>query len=90
MREEAMDVAAVERAEAELDVFVTRRHDKRVADEGERAAEEAWAASCRRHEEQQRERNRAAWAQHYDKMRGLHWGLGDEYDRRLKALEESA
>ncbi len=52
--------------------------------------EELWAESVRRHNERRREENRAAWCEHYALMRTLHWGLGDEYDAKLKRLEESA
>jgi hypothetical protein len=42
-RSDVDTVAKGEKVEAELDTFIARRHDKRVKEEGERAAEEAWA-----------------------------------------------
>ncbi len=57
-----MDIAHGERVEAELNVLITRRHEKRRETEGERQAEEAWLESERRHAERRREENRAAWA----------------------------
>jgi hypothetical protein len=41
--------------EKELDILITRRHNARVRDVGERAAEEMWAESERRHAESRRE-----------------------------------
>ena len=47
--------------EAELDRLITKRHGKRVADEGERPALEAWQESERRYDEQRRLQARAEW-----------------------------
>jgi hypothetical protein len=58
-------VARGEAVEKELDLMIRRRDDKRVESEGERAAEELWAESERRHAEQRREKNRAAWAAYH-------------------------
>jgi hypothetical protein len=57
----ARDVERAERVEADLDRLITRRHDQRVKDEGERQAEEAWAESERRYFAKRREGNRIAW-----------------------------
>ncbi len=43
------DIATSKKVEAEIDAMISRRHDKRVLDEGERDEEAAWAASVRRH-----------------------------------------
>ncbi len=50
-----MDIAKAETTEKVLDLFITRRHDQRVKDEGERQAEEAWAESERRYFAERRE-----------------------------------
>ncbi len=42
------EVASGERADAQIDTFISRRHERRVKDEGERAEEEMWMASSRR------------------------------------------
>jgi len=76
-----------ERVEAELDRIVKKRHYQRVRDEGERAREELWAKSVRRYNARQEQDLRSLWCEHYRKMRGVHWGLGDEYDQKLRALE---
>jgi hypothetical protein len=82
-----LDVEQGERVEGELDRLIEKRHDHRVAEEGERAAEDLWQESVRRYHARQEQDHRAAWCEHYRKMRGVHWGLGDDYDRKLRALE---
>jgi hypothetical protein len=54
-----------ETADKELDQFISRRHERRVLEEGERAEEEAWRESARRAEAARREENRAAWCAHH-------------------------
>ena len=48
------DFAGTEKVETELDSFISRRHERRVATEGERDEEVLWAESARRHRERQR------------------------------------
>jgi hypothetical protein len=55
-----MGVAGGEMAEKQLDILITRRHDRRVADEGERQALEMWQESERKYAERRREANREA------------------------------
>jgi hypothetical protein len=43
--------------------------------------------SVRRYNARQEQDLRALWCEHYRKMRGIHYGLGDEYDQKLRALE---
>jgi hypothetical protein len=71
--------ARAESVEAELDRFIRTRHDRRVADEGERPAEEAWMESERRYEERRRRENRAAWA-------AFHEGQAERHRRTLEDL----
>jgi hypothetical protein len=70
--------------------LVERRHEARVKDEGERQREELWARSVRAYHERQEQDLRLAWCEHYRRMRGVHWGLADEYDRKLKKLGNGA
>ncbi len=56
------DIARGEAVEHELVAFVSRQHDRRVVDEGERPAEASWMESERRHDVGRREAMRAAWA----------------------------
>ena len=73
------DIARGEAVEKELDIFVSRRHESRVVDEGERPAEAAWAESERAHDAGRRESLRAAW-------REYHRDQADRLRRNLAAL----
>ena len=74
-----MDIARSEAVEAELDRLVERRHDLRVADEGDRPDEEAWAKAERRHDARRRAELRAAWY-------GWHIDQAERHRRNLAAL----
>jgi len=60
-----VDVAKTSAVEGELANFISRRHEKRVKEEGERTAEEMWAESERRYAARRREENRAAWCRYH-------------------------
>jgi hypothetical protein len=57
--------------------------------EGERRMEELWAESVRRYNASKERDLRAEWRAHYRRMRGVHQGLADEYDRKLVKLEDT-
>jgi hypothetical protein len=59
----------------------SRRHDRHVADEGERPAEEAWAESERREEVRRREENRAAWSEYHPERAERHRAVERHQDR---------
>ena len=61
MREIGREIAAGERAEAELDSFISRRHEQRRKSESECELEAAWAAAEKREAARRRKENRAAW-----------------------------
>ena len=63
----------------------SRRVDVEAKAEQEREA--LWAKSVRRYNARQQQNLRYLWCEHYRKMRGVHHGLGDEYDQKLRALE---
>jgi hypothetical protein len=67
-----LDIAQGELAERLIDAFIERRHDRRVAEEGERPEEAAWAESERRHAERRHEANRAAWAAFHEDQAARH------------------
>ena len=71
----------------DLDRLIEKRHEERVQTEGERAREELWQASVRAHNVRQEQDLNAAWCEHWRKMRAVHYGLGDEYDQKLRELE---
>ncbi len=67
-----MDVAKTSAVEGELDNFVSRRHEKRVEEEGKRAVEEMWAESERRHAARRREEYRVAWCKYHHDQAARH------------------
>jgi len=67
-----VDIAKISAVEAELDNFISRRHKKRVEEEGERPAEEMWAESERRYAARRREENRAAWRRYHEDQAARH------------------
>ena len=67
-----MDVAKTSAVEGELANFISRRHEKRVKEEGERTAEEMWAESERRYAARRREENRAAWCRYHQDQAARH------------------
>jgi hypothetical protein len=81
-----VDKAKTSAVGAELDNFISRRHEKRVEQEGERLAEEMWAESERRYAARQREVNRAAWCDYFSRLAGSLRARAEEYDHRVQAL----
>jgi len=67
-----VDAAKTSALEGELDKFISRCHEKRVEEEGERLAEEMWAESERRHAARQREENRATWCKYHQDQAARH------------------
>ena len=52
--------------EGELEAFIERRHTERVRQDGrDRALEEAWAESSRKHAQAQRQQARLEWHLHH-------------------------
>ena len=81
-----MDVGRGEHLEGELDVFITRRHEKRVASEGERAAEEAWAESVARFHERSDAEMRSRWIDFHQNMHRIHSALAAEHEEKAEKL----
>jgi hypothetical protein len=61
----SMDVTHSESVEKELDAFVERRHERRVAEEGRRPSQAKWRESERRREDGRRQLARLEWHQHH-------------------------
>jgi hypothetical protein len=57
-----------ESVEQELTAFIEKRDKQRRQTEGERATEEAWMASERRHDALRREENRLAWHEFHERQ----------------------
>ena len=85
------DIARGELVEKELDVFISRQHDRRVTDEGERPAEAAWMESERRHDVGRREAMRAAWAEYHrgqaERHRTVLESLIDRHEAEVERLQ---
>lgn len=64
-----VDIARGEATEKELDSLIRRRHDHRVAEEGERPLLEAWAESERRREDQRRREWARDWRDYHIQRR---------------------
>jgi hypothetical protein len=82
-----VDIAKGEATEKELDTLIRRRHDQRVQTEGERLEAELWTESVKKHNARQQADLRLQWREHFRRMRAVHYGLGDEYDAKLRKLE---
>ena len=55
-----------------LETFITCRHEKRVESEGERQAEELYAASVRRYNARREHARRAEWAAYHRQQAERH------------------
>ena len=62
---DSVHVAKVNAIEGELDSFVARRDKERRRDEGERAPEEIWQESVRRHHAQRQEALAWQWLRYH-------------------------
>jgi hypothetical protein len=67
-----VDTAKLARGETaelhQIDALITKRHDQRVRDEGERRTEEAWAESCRAYEAKRRAELTFEWCEFYERQ----------------------
>jgi hypothetical protein len=75
------EIGRGEAVEAEIDAFISKRHDRRVAEEGERQPEEAWKQSVRAYEEKRRQMARLEW-------HAFHCGQAERHRATLQALVE--
>jgi hypothetical protein len=75
------DIGRGEAVEPEMDAFISKRHDRRVAEEGERQAEEPWRASVRACEEKRQRMARLEW-------HAFHCGQAERHRATLQALIE--
>jgi hypothetical protein len=80
------DIATGEAVEAELDNFISRRHDRRVADEGERETEAAWVAAEKRLEARRRREVRAGWYSWHLDRASLYARLSREHEAAAEGL----
>lgn len=81
-----MDVAATERAEAELNRLVERQAQRAGADE-QNALDAVWRVSELRVLAKQREENRVLWIEHFRRLAACNLTAARDYRRRARALE---
>jgi hypothetical protein len=67
-----VDVAKTIGVEGELDNILSRPHEKRVEEEGERLAKEMWQESELKYAERRREENSQAWASFHETQAESH------------------
>ncbi len=77
------DAEAAEKAEAQIDQFITKRSRERDYANRE---EEAWKESTRRVNEKRWRANQIAWADHYEAMYRTHARLAADHAARAMAL----
>jgi hypothetical protein len=78
-----------EAAEAQLERFITQRHEKRASEEGERLDEELYMDSVRRFHERAEAEMRNRWVEYEQHMSELHTRLAEEHrEKAEKLLEE--
>jgi hypothetical protein len=73
------DISPAEKVEAEIDTMISRRHDRRVSEEGHRPSEEMYEEGVRRYRERMLAAALAEWHAH-------HVGQADSWRRTLEAL----
>ncbi len=77
------ELAKLEKAEAEIDLFIERR----VREAGDAELVEAlWAEGVRRDRERRRQENAAAWHSFHRHMQELHATLSREHGTKADAL----
>jgi hypothetical protein len=75
------DISRGESVEAEINSFIAKRHNDRIAGEGERLPKELWMESERRHNARRREENRAAWCECHQEQVERHRAVERHQDR---------
>ncbi len=82
------DIAAGERAETEIDSFISRRHEQRRKSEPEREMEAVWRAYERVQEAARRRENRAGWYGWHMHRAELYGRLSREHAATAEGLME--
>jgi hypothetical protein len=84
------DISSGEIVDADLSRLIERRHEQRVAEEGEREAEEAWQESVRKHNAARDAELRAAWCEYHQEQgrrhRAVLEALVAHHEQRAEAL----
>ena len=69
----------------QIDALITKRHDQRVRDEGERRTEEAWAESCRAYEAKRHAELIFAWVEYHEEAASRALANGEAIAARHRA-----
>ena len=80
------EIGAGERAEAELDTFISRRDEQRRKSEPERELEAAWVDAERREAARRRAENRAGWYGWHSSRAALYARLSAEHEAAAAGL----
>jgi hypothetical protein len=84
------DITQGEQVEGAIDEFIEKRHRQRVREEGERAQEEAWKESARKHAAKQRQQARLEWHLHHtdqaERLRRTLESLIEHHEREAEKL----
>jgi hypothetical protein len=88
------DISAAETAETSITNLIERRHDRRVAEEGERAEEEAWKESVRKHNAAREAELRSAWCEYHQDQGRRHRAtleaLAAHHEQRAEELMQAS
>jgi hypothetical protein len=82
------DIANGDKADSQLDAFISRRHEQRLKSEPEREAEAAWVAAEKLQEAARRRENRAGWYGWHMHRVELHARLSAEHAATAEGLME--
>ncbi len=80
------EIAKGEAVEHELDAFISKRHDRRVKDEGERQVEEMWKARSRLEAARRRRELDAEWCGWHESRAVLYRRLSAEHEAAAERL----
>lgn len=80
------EIAAGERADAQIDAFISKRDEKRRKDEEQQRVEDAWKASSRLHEATRRRENKAGWYSWHLARADLYAALSAEHAATAEGL----
>ncbi len=81
------DIARGEAVEHELNQFIVKRHDQRVASEGEREIESVWLDAERRQTAARREANRLSHGEHHERLAATYRQMAEHHAGRAQLLE---
>ena len=81
------DIAKGESVEAEINAFISRRHEQRRKSEPERETEAAWRAAEKLQEAARRRENRAGWCSWHLDRASLYARLSVEHEAEAERLQ---